>query len=249
LKNAVLGKVSFKQPEKTRQRQADPSAVKLLEHCLVGFEGKQTYEVYVLANDAPTKILVRPCYHDILKIIQDSPTTKRWTINGNPGIGKSIFAHLIMSVLLRAGKRIIYRVRGLEPVSLHVNETPHRVPLAELEDELMDPSVVYVVDDMDPVLPHGHRVPTILVCSPKKAHWHDFMKAKSSEMVYMAVWTLEELEQCRAEMYPQVSSELLMELFSIAEETSWKDHRIWLQREDQSLKSSTTPAGLFGIGW
>ena len=152
------------------------------------------YDIYELGTTEPKKIFIRPCYHDILKIIGNSPGTKRWTIDGNPGIGKSMFAYLIMSVFLRAGKRIIYRMREFGPISLRADEDPYVISHAEFDRELMEPSTVYVVDGVHPGLPHAYKVPTFLICSPKEAHWHEFMKGGQSQMLYMPVWTLEELE-------------------------------------------------------
>jgi hypothetical protein len=187
-----------------------PSAAQLLKHCLVGFDGKETYDIYPLRKSAAKTIWIRPCYHDILKIIENDSTVKRWAINGNPGIGKSMFSYLIMSVLLRAGKRVIYRTQNAGPISLHKDEEPYAIPLLHLPRELSQPSTVYVVDGRNPGLDHGNPVSTFLVCSPRKEHWHDFMKGRDSKrMLYMPVWTLDELEQCRARLYPQVSADLL----------------------------------------
>jgi hypothetical protein len=193
-----------------------PSAAQLLKHCLVGFDGKETYDIYPLRKSAAKTIWIRPCYHDILKIIENDSTVKRWAINGNPGIDKSMFSYLIMSVLLRAGKRVIYRTQNAGPISLHKDEEPYAIPLLHLPRELSQPSTVYVVDGRNPGLDHGNPVPTFLVCSPRKEHWHDFMKGRDSKrMLYMPVWTLDELEQCRARLYPQVSADLLASLFAI----------------------------------
>ena len=203
-------------PAKAAPGYAGSSAAELLRHCLVDFEGKETYDIYPLRKDKAETVWIRPCYHDILRIIGSEPLVKRWTINGNPGIGKSVFSHLIMSVLLRAGKRVIYRVQDLDPISLREGEEPYTVPLSRLEVELFQPSTVYVVDGRDPGLLHTDEVLTFLVCSPRKAHWHDFMKGRDRVMLYMPVWTLEELEQCRAWLYPKVSADLLADLFGTA---------------------------------
>jgi hypothetical protein len=187
-----------------------------LQRCLVDFEGKETYNIRPLGKHEAETVWIRPCYHDILRIIGSEPMVKRWTINGNPGIGKSVFSHLIMSDLLRAGKRVIYRRRNFNPISLRKGKEPSTVPLSRLEVELFQPSTVYVVDGRDPELNHTDEVPTFLVCSPRKEHWHDFMKGGDSVMLYMPVWTLEELEACRARLYPKVSADLLVNLFGIA---------------------------------
>jgi hypothetical protein len=208
--------IAVSSPAETSTRlPADPSAAQLLWHCLVGFEGQNTYDIYSLEKTGAETIWVRPCYHDILKIIESNSIVRRWTINGNPGIGKSMFSYLIMSVLLRDGKRVIYSTRNVGPISLHKDEVPYTIPLLHLSRELSQPSTVYVVDGHDPGLDHRNPVPTFLVCSPQKKHWHDFMKGKRNRMLYMPVWTLDELEQCRAQLYPQVPAGMLGSLFAI----------------------------------
>jgi hypothetical protein len=126
-----------------------------------------------------------------------------------------MFSYLIMSVLLRAGKRVIYRTQNAGPISLCRGEEPYTVPPERLSFVLSQPSTAYVVDGRDPGLDHRDDVLTFLVCSPRKKHWHDFMKGRRRRMLYMPVWTLEELERCRAQLYPQVSADLLESLFTV----------------------------------
>jgi ABC-type glutathione transport system ATPase component len=84
----------------------------------------------------------------MLTIFRNDPKVGRWAINGNPGIGKSVFAHLIMSVILRQGKRVVYHVQDVyhvhdeDPVSLQRDTEPYAIAPNKLSRELLDDATV-----------------------------------------------------------------------------------------------------------
>jgi hypothetical protein len=81
-----------------------------------------------------------------------------------------------------------------------------------------DSSVWYLVDG--PVdagelsgIPVKARV--LQVTSPDRTKFKDFLKA-NADQYFMPVWTHDELEHCRAKMYPNVSADDLTEYERIA---------------------------------
>jgi hypothetical protein len=112
---------------------------------------------------------------------------------------------------------------------------PHQVPRV-----VCSPSTVWVVDDRGPGLAHPedaqHPSP-VCVGEP----WHGLVQSRHRQMVCMAGWTLEELDQSRAHLCPRVSAGLLASLLASLLATVGRVPRYVLETLGLAAEGATSP--------
>jgi hypothetical protein len=167
----------------------------------------------------------RDCYKKLWEIISaKDQTTLRFSICGNPGIGKSWFLFYVMYQLALQGTPMVYAhtISAVANFKLikhpDLIQTSTTVPSWEMNEVLRDSSAWYLVDGPVNVgslsfIPINARV--LQVTSPDRQKFKEFLKAPADQY-FMPVWTHDELEECRARMYPKVSPDELMEFERIA---------------------------------
>jgi hypothetical protein len=90
------------------------------------------------------------------------------------------------------------------------------IPSQQMNEVLENPLAWYLVDGPVYVASLFRVEARVLqVTSPDRKHFKDFLKAPADQY-FMPVWTHDELEDCRQNLYPSVTQENLMQLERIA---------------------------------
>jgi hypothetical protein len=168
-------------------------------------------------------LFARDCYKKLWDLVSsEKQKTSCFSICGNPGIGKSWFLFYVMYQLGVKNNRIVYAqtIGNLMEFMLieHPNWVQHSeaIPSQQMHNALQDPSTWYLVDGPVNVSSLSRINARVLqVTSPDRMKFKEFLKAPAHQY-FMPVWTHDELERCREQMYPTVSTEDLMELEHIA---------------------------------
>jgi hypothetical protein len=108
-----------------------------------------------------------------------------------------------MWIAARAKKTVVWQPPYL-PENLSYLMTSSGVELvgtwdSEIADALATSDAVLIVDGKAPKL---RKVWTLLVTSPQHNHYHQFLKENNSKLLYMPPWSYEELQTCKAILYP-----------------------------------------------
>ena len=154
-----------------------------------------------------SKLFVRQCYVELEDIIFDVVLHGRPSVvvSGTPGTGKSIFALYLLYQLRLQNKTVIlqskdnwYRFSDEDGVQMW---GPRGVTISYLKDE----NAWFLCD------PKGKEAPyqsfwgvTVVTISPDPDRLHDFDKQVGPTNLFMAMWTLDELKQCRKLIHPHV---------------------------------------------
>ncbi|KAJ3116204.1 hypothetical protein HK098_006668 [Nowakowskiella sp. JEL0407] len=159
-------------------------------------------------------LYIRRCYKDFVRIIMDSiQSTLGWIISGTPGIGKSSFGmYLLRRIACTDEDAIIfwetdagtlcYAKEGVYniTVSSYVEYLEGRVRLehGSLSNEKLSrvfSKIWYFSDGVAPKLRpiKAYSVKTILFNSNNSREWKDLNKLPEVSLLYMPVWTAEEM--------------------------------------------------------
>ncbi|KAA1080753.1 hypothetical protein PGT21_019414 [Puccinia graminis f. sp. tritici] len=160
-------------------------------------------ESYILGDEnLGDRLLVRPVYKELCEFFKAN-AYNRWVVTGTPGIGKTFFSLYYMWIAARAKKTVVWQPPFL-PEHLSYLMTSSGVELvgtwdSEITDALATSDAVHIVDGKAPKL---RKVWTLLVTSPQHNHYHQFLKENNSKLLYMPPWSYEELQTCKAILYP-----------------------------------------------
>ncbi|RIA93134.1 hypothetical protein C1645_665279, partial [Glomus cerebriforme] len=164
-----------------------------------------------------SKLFVRKCYDDLLKIVIDDKT-RDLHLSGNPGIGKTFFGYYLIYYLVKQGKTVIYDVKTLKGfVILFGQEEKQVAYLHRTKDAHIirgyqsDPTVWYIVDGKVPDNCEA-SAKMVLICFPYKSHYSDFDK-RHPDVRYMPVWSWDEINTCRTNIFTDISEGKVRELY------------------------------------
>jgi hypothetical protein len=144
-------------------------------------------------------LYIRQCYIDMFKIIEDNVAMKcqRFALTGTHGVGKSVFLFYMLWRLAR--------IQGNETIVLHRACDGNRVfvftktncyqtfGLERVHHMLDDPATWYLTDTLTPP-PGQYLATTILVASPDRRHYSEFLKhTLGVHLHFMPVWSLDEV--------------------------------------------------------
>ena len=125
-------------------------------------------------------------------------------ITGNPGIGKSVFLFYMLwrlSSIETVGAVLRHRAKDRGLIYVFEKERCWITRNLRIIDNLLIlPNTWYLTDTLDPP-PAEIRAVTVLVASPARKHYKEFLKYSSTDSLrYLPVWSLEELH-CDAGLY------------------------------------------------
>lgn len=155
-------------------------------------------------------LFIRKCYRDLIKVVFDREV-RRIRISGNPGIGKTIFAYYVLYLLVQQGETILFDKRSFKVPIVFEKERAFRVfDQRELNSYLGKTNVWYICDAKEPSEVHAK---TILVSSLRKQHYKEFDKYTGTTIRYMPVWSWEEIETCRNNIFNDLEVTNVKDLF------------------------------------
>lgn len=181
---------------------------------------REPHDILALTNgtnflgdeDLPSAIYVRPCYLKLLEktmSIINCDNTPRLVILGNPGIGKTYFGYYLLAHIARNGGTVVYESGTRKQRYLLSTERVAIGSLQDFSDVMRERNHYYVVDGTPPV----HCVAkTVLVSSHRRDVWYTFSKTKCT-IRYMPVWTLDEIQTCRQQLFPEVDETVAKDCF------------------------------------
>ncbi|DBA80022.1 TPA: hypothetical protein ACH3X2_007520 [Trebouxia sp. C0005] len=199
------------------------------------------------------QLFVRPSYLQlkdrILQLRQASGTycDKLMIISGTPGIGKSFCALYMASYWIAQGTRVIYEFHDqVEATSIIWYHFPPnsgegiRILLERDVDHYVtgaaDGDTVYIVDGGLPRIP-ASSCWCYAFSSPQKNVYRYERKVPSCHLMFLPLWTLQELQQCRG-LVDVFSSTVKAELAELAFEFAGGLPRTVLQLPAQTANAS-----------
>jgi hypothetical protein len=109
--------------------------------------------------------------------------------------------------------RIVYQ-KATEYTCFNL-ENQTAVELEHLEAKVLvrQQDTLYIIDGQ--TTPMSSSCITLFISSPRSQHYKEFVKQKMAKEWYFPVWTLEELQSCQIQCYPDLSIENLTERYSV----------------------------------
>jgi len=159
------------------------------------------------------QLFVRPSYLQlkdrILQLHQASGTyvDRMMIISGTPGIGKSFCALYMASYWIAQGTRVVYEFHDQDETAsiswYHFPPNSGKGFCVELQQDVChhvrgttDGNTVYIVDGGLPRIP-ASSCWCYAFSSPQKSVYRYERKVPSCHLMFLPLWTLEELQQCR----------------------------------------------------
>ena len=137
-------------------------------------------------------IVKRDVYGKLHDIIHPGPKgITRFAIVGNPGIGKSYFALYELFEAVRAGKRVVFFYQPTNTSYVFVPKEGTCWCVTGVAAEQCDLFLYDCATKREPILPTASNV--LLFCSPDTRNYKQFLKEEAAVILYMPVWTLDEM--------------------------------------------------------
>ena len=167
-------------------------------------------------------LFLRKCYSEVCEILISRLSTgsKNNAISGTPGIGKSrFFIYLLFRLLKnrRSGRKAAWSPRRI------IYHHAHVFRLFDLENctvsDLVRPGVLLEFDDTLYILDGCFSEEVAASCyvlfisSPRSESFRHFITKKSPEVLYLPVWTWDEIEMCRRICFGTLSEQCVRERF------------------------------------
>ena len=153
---------------------------------------------------------VRPCYHDLDQLIEDtynSTPHRHVVVTGTPGVGKSTFL-LYELIQARERKRDVVVQVGNRTCAFLSNPPAVTLNLSGTEKYLMleEPKTMYFYDPstLREGLSDVSRAMVVVFASTWEGNYR-FLSKSPHVKLFMPIWSLEELQACRAVCYPSTS--------------------------------------------
>jgi hypothetical protein len=144
-------------------------------------------------------LYVRQCYVDLFEIIENNVALKlqRFALTGTPGVGKSAFLFYVLWRLASIQENetvILHRACDGNRVFVFTKTNCYNTfGLERVIHMLDDPTTWYLTDTLAPP-PGQYLATTILVASPDRRHYSEFLKhTLGVHLHFLPVWTLDEL--------------------------------------------------------
>ncbi|CAG8634815.1 15358_t:CDS:2 [Funneliformis caledonium] len=166
-----------------------------------------------LGKEGGSSILyIRKSYRYMEKVIfKDS--TRKLRITGNPGIGKTFFGFYLLYLLSQqTNTRIVYSSFTERSPIIFDGEAFTTDNQTLINTYLYNKDTWYIADGIEP---KNVNAKTILVCSPRKEHYKRFDRYTGRIRRYMPVWTLEEIEVCRSNVFKNIDKITVEKMYNM----------------------------------
>lgn len=187
-----------------------------------GSDGMQVLKnVFDLETETTFNLVIRSFtmefWRSCISIVDTPEESIRVCVVGTPGIGKSSMIPLLIRMLLKAKKQVVYICRSLSKLSWFYEFTPGENQIVDVNvypeavgpfslPSLQTVETYYIVDPgntKESCCPEVNFLPkTIIVSSPDSGHWggSEFGKRRGNtkgRFMFFPIWTLEELLDAR----------------------------------------------------
>jgi len=173
-------------------------------------------------------LYIRQCYVDLYGLFAEtvlpySSVAPRFVLTGNPGIGKTLFVVYLLWRARLSGCTVVYEPpdpghkSGLFLGKRYLLRPDGSCLLGsvnafDFETELNDPKTWHIAD--------AHAVGefearTVIVTSPRKHVYHEYLKQPGTFKYCMPVWSFDEIRLCWAVLYQSLDYARVMRLFGM----------------------------------
>ena len=159
---------------------------------------------------------IRHCYSQLWKLCLDTLNHAAIVnhcvvILGTPGIGKTHFGYLVLFHLAHTGVTVVYETcKDKWTRTLFSGDKVVQGLWKDFNQVLAQPETFYVVDGVEP---SRCDAKTILVTSPRKNIWHKYSQRNGAKVLFMPVWTEEEIYRCSDLLYSDTPVETVEKRF------------------------------------
>ncbi|CAN0408826.1 unnamed protein product [Ectocarpus sp. 12 AP-2014] len=146
-----------------------------------------------------SKIFIRSCYKDLSNIIIAGATNGSMdniVVTGTPGIGKSVFGYYLLYLLRLKRKTVVFEQKRKWYRFSDDGVVEGRFETFKDAGYLDDPAGWYLSDpEYKP--DEGFRGVTVVLVSPGKDKTNEFLKQDLARLLFMPVWSEDELLECQ----------------------------------------------------
>lgn len=142
-----------------------------------------------------------PCWESVMAKgeSKDLSLQRKFVVMGTPGIGKSAFGLYILWRALMEGKTVIYKTRKRDAKAfLFRDGKVFDVQRIASLPEISKPSTILIVDGMEPPSENAF---TVLITSPLRERWKEFVKTKGVQELIFPVFSFDEMLKLRASAF------------------------------------------------
>lgn len=155
-----------------------------------------------------SKLFIRSCYKDLSKIIIDGASNGSMdniVVTGTPGIGKSVFGYYLLYLLRQDGKTVVFEQKDKWYRFSDEGVVEGRFETFSDAGFLNDPAGWYL-SDPEGKPREGFTGITVVLVSPGKDKTNEFLKQDEACLLFMPVWSEDELLECRRIIFPGARS-------------------------------------------
>jgi DNA polymerase III delta prime subunit len=157
---------------------------------------------------------VRPCFKALFSKVKKAWEERRTPavlLLGTPGTGKTFFLHYVAEQLLCEGRTIVIDI-GDEAILVKDGQASCAVSCQSFNQELDDPHTVLLFDCCTQRQPPLVRAKILATSSPNRHRYSEFDK-EYCKTLYMPLWSLDELSDCRQSCFVDVHVDSLLDRF------------------------------------
>lgn len=142
-----------------------------------------------------------PCWDSVMAKgeSKDPLLQRKFVVMGTPGIGKSAFGFYMLWRALKEGKTVIYKTqKRARKAVLFRNGRVFTCPHVDYIPEIDEPATILIVDGEEPPSVGAF---TVLITSPLRARWKEFVKLGGVEDLTFPVFSRDEMLELRARAF------------------------------------------------
>ncbi|CAN0454092.1 unnamed protein product, partial [Ectocarpus sp. 8 AP-2014] len=164
--------------------------------------------VFIGHREMGSKLSIRSCYKDLSKIIIDgaiNDSMDNIVVTGTPGIGKSVFGYYLLYLLRLEGKTVVFEQKEKWYRFSDEGVVQGRFETFSDAGFLNDPAGWYL-SDPEGKPREGFTGITVVLVSPEKDKTNEFLKQDTACLLFMPVWSEDELLEYRRIFSPDARS-------------------------------------------